>query len=174
MSDNTWSFRISRTPLGFFAGPIRKFLGIPDDLKMLLGISFGYPDAVAPGHRVRMGRVPVSESRAFQASPFSADHRALPQERWMCGISIALGAYSHAPKIQPAIESSIAEAKHMRTGIIGRGNIGGTIARKLAATDQTVKLAGRVGPEENRDQVEKIGALPVASSEAVKDVDAMR
>jgi predicted dinucleotide-binding enzyme len=62
----------------------------------------------------------------------------------------------------------------MRTGIIGRGNIGGTIARKLAATDQTVKLAGRVGPEENRDQVEKIGALPVASSEAVKDVDAMR
>jgi nitroreductase len=56
---------IPQTSLGFFAGPIREYLGISDELKMLFGISFGYPDEVAPGNRMRMDRVPVSESVTF-------------------------------------------------------------------------------------------------------------
>lgn len=59
----------------------------------------------------------------------------------------------------------------MRIGIIGAGNIGGTLARKFAAAGHLVKLAGSKGPEQIREQAEKIGASPVASVDAVKDVD---
>jgi nitroreductase len=58
---------IPQTALGFFAGTIRKFLGIPDELKLLFGISFGYPDDDAPGNRVRMDRVPLETSVTFHA-----------------------------------------------------------------------------------------------------------
>lgn len=56
---------IPQTALGFFAGTIREFLGIPDELKLLFGISFGYPDEAAPGNRIRMDRVPVDTSVTF-------------------------------------------------------------------------------------------------------------
>ncbi|MGK2911163.1 MAG: nitroreductase [Sphingobium sp.] len=58
---------IPQTALGFFAGTIREFLGIPDELKLLFGISFGYPDDSAPGNRVRMDRVPIETSVTFHA-----------------------------------------------------------------------------------------------------------
>jgi nitroreductase len=58
---------IPQTALGFFAGTIREFLGIPDELKLLFGISFGYPDDDAPGNRVRMDRVPLETSVTFHA-----------------------------------------------------------------------------------------------------------
>lgn len=53
---------IPQTALGFFAQTIREFLGVPDELKLLFGISFGYPDEAAPGNRFRMDRVPVDTS----------------------------------------------------------------------------------------------------------------
>ena len=56
---------IPQTSLGFYAGTIREFLGISPDMKMLFGMSFGYPDDDAPGNRMRMGRVPVAESVHF-------------------------------------------------------------------------------------------------------------
>jgi len=59
----------------------------------------------------------------------------------------------------------------MKIGIIGAGNIGGTLARKFVAAGHMVKLAGAKGPEEVREQAEKIGATPVASTDAVKNVD---
>jgi predicted dinucleotide-binding enzyme len=59
----------------------------------------------------------------------------------------------------------------MKIGIIGAGNIGGTIARKLAAAGHSIKLAGADGPKAVREQAEKIGAVPVSSDDAVKDVD---
>lgn len=58
---------IPQTALGFFAGTIRDFLGIPDELKLLFGISFGYPDEDAPGNRVRMDRVPLETSVTFHS-----------------------------------------------------------------------------------------------------------
>lgn len=58
---------IPQTALGFFAGTIRETLGIPDQLKMLFGISFGYPDDKAPGNRMWMDRVPITDSVTFHA-----------------------------------------------------------------------------------------------------------
>lgn len=59
----------------------------------------------------------------------------------------------------------------MKIGIIGAGNIGGTIARKLAAAGHSVKLAGAKGPDNIRDRAAEIGAVPVAAQDAVKDVE---
>lgn len=61
----------------------------------------------------------------------------------------------------------------MKIGIIGAGNIGGTIARKLAAAGHSVKLAGAKGPDDIRDKAAEIGAVPVAAQDAVKDVEAI-
>jgi nitroreductase len=58
---------IPQTALGFFAGTIREFLGIPEELKLLFGISFGYVDEAAPGNRIYMDRVPVDTSVTFHA-----------------------------------------------------------------------------------------------------------
>ncbi len=58
---------IPQTMLGFFAGTVRELLAIPETQKLLFGISFGYPDEEAPGNRVRMDRVPVSESVTFHS-----------------------------------------------------------------------------------------------------------
>lgn len=59
----------------------------------------------------------------------------------------------------------------MKIGIIGAGNIGGTVARKLAAAGHDVKLAGSRGPEAVRALAEKIGATPVSSQDATRDVE---
>lgn len=56
---------IPQTSLGFFAGAIRELLGISEDLKMLFGISFGYPDDTAPGNRMKMDRAPLTETVTF-------------------------------------------------------------------------------------------------------------
>lgn len=56
---------IPQTSLGFYAGTIREVLGIPAEMKMLFGMSFGYPDEAAPGNRMRMDRVPVADSVHF-------------------------------------------------------------------------------------------------------------
>jgi predicted dinucleotide-binding enzyme len=61
----------------------------------------------------------------------------------------------------------------MKIGIIGAGNIGATIARKLAASGHTVKLAGSKGPDDIRDKAAEVGAVPVAAQDAVKDVEAI-
>lgn len=61
----------------------------------------------------------------------------------------------------------------MKIGIIGAGNIGATIARKLAASGHTVKLAGSKGPDDIRDKAAEVGAVPVAAQDAVKDVEAV-
>jgi predicted dinucleotide-binding enzyme len=61
----------------------------------------------------------------------------------------------------------------MKIGIIGAGNIGATLARKLAAGGHSVNLAGSKGPEEIRDKAVEVGANPVAAQDAVKDVDAI-
>lgn len=61
----------------------------------------------------------------------------------------------------------------MKIGIIGAGNIGATLARKLAAAGHSVKLAGSKGPDEIREKAAKIGAVPVAAEVAAKDVDAI-
>ncbi|WP_031317492.1 nitroreductase family protein [Blastomonas sp. CACIA14H2] len=58
---------IPQTALGFYAGTIRKVLGIDDSLKMLFGISFGYPDEHAAGHSYRIGKAAIEESVTFHS-----------------------------------------------------------------------------------------------------------
>jgi hypothetical protein len=58
---------IPQTSLAFFAGTIREFLAIPDELKLLFGISFGYLDDNALDNRVCMDCVPLDTSVSFHA-----------------------------------------------------------------------------------------------------------
>jgi len=56
---------IPQTALGFFADTIREVLNVPDELKMLFGISFGYADPNAPGNSFKLGRDPLSRTVVF-------------------------------------------------------------------------------------------------------------
>ncbi len=58
---------IPQTSLGFYAETIREVLGISEEMKMLFGISFGYPDESAPGNRMHMDRVPITDSVTFHS-----------------------------------------------------------------------------------------------------------
>jgi predicted dinucleotide-binding enzyme len=61
----------------------------------------------------------------------------------------------------------------MKIGIIGAGNIGATLARKLAASGHEVKLANSKGPDTIRDLTRDIGATAVSKEEAVQGVEAI-
>ena len=56
---------IPQTFLGMFAETVRSVLGVPDEFKLMFGISFGRPDAEAPVNRLTVGRAPLSESVVF-------------------------------------------------------------------------------------------------------------
>jgi predicted dinucleotide-binding enzyme len=59
----------------------------------------------------------------------------------------------------------------MKIGIIGAGNIGATLARKLAASGHEVKLANSKEPETIRNLAHDVGATAVSKEEAVQDVE---
>ncbi|WDJ06584.1 NADPH-dependent F420 reductase [Xanthomonas campestris] len=59
----------------------------------------------------------------------------------------------------------------MRIGIIGTGNIGGTLARKLHAAQHDVRVANSRGEEGVRAFAQEIGVTPVDVREVVRDVD---
>jgi predicted dinucleotide-binding enzyme len=59
----------------------------------------------------------------------------------------------------------------MKIGIIGAGNIGATLARKLVACGHEVKLANSKGPESLQNLASEIGAHAVTKEEAVSNVD---
>ncbi|WP_246164538.1 NADPH-dependent F420 reductase [Halopseudomonas laoshanensis] len=59
----------------------------------------------------------------------------------------------------------------MKIGIIGAGNIGVTIARKLSACGHLVKLANSKGPETIHELAKDIGVTAVTKEQAVCDVD---
>ena len=59
----------------------------------------------------------------------------------------------------------------MRIGIIGAGNIGGTLARRLTALGHDVSLANSRGPETLAALAEEIGATPVTVEDAARAGD---
>ncbi|WP_122568425.1 NADPH-dependent F420 reductase [Pseudomonas kilonensis] len=63
------------------------------------------------------------------------------------------------------------EVFEMKIGIIGAGNIGATLARKLAAHGHEVKLANSKGPQSLQNLANEIGVQPVTKEEAVSEVD---
>lgn len=56
---------VPQTYLGSFADTIRNVLAISSDLKMMFGISFGYPDPDAPGNSINVGRDSIMENVTF-------------------------------------------------------------------------------------------------------------
>lgn len=59
----------------------------------------------------------------------------------------------------------------MKIGIIGAGNVGAALARKLAASGHQIKLGNSRGADTIRALAEEIGATPVSAEDAVKDVE---
>lgn len=58
---------IPQTMLGVYADTVREVLGIEPSMKMLFGISFGYPDTTAVGSDYRIDKLPIEESVTFHA-----------------------------------------------------------------------------------------------------------
>lgn len=58
---------IPQTMLGFYADTIREGLGGHPSLKLLFGISFGYPDKTSPANNYRIGKAPITDSVTLHA-----------------------------------------------------------------------------------------------------------
>ncbi|HKN54348.1 MAG TPA: NAD(P)-binding domain-containing protein [Amycolatopsis sp.] len=59
----------------------------------------------------------------------------------------------------------------MKIGVIGAGNIGGTLTRRLAALGHVVFVANSRGPETLRDLAAETGATAVSVTDAARDKD---
>ncbi len=59
----------------------------------------------------------------------------------------------------------------MRIGIIGAGQIGGTLARRLTALGHDVSIANSRGPETLKELAKETGARPVTAAEAARAGD---
>ncbi|MBD8594879.1 NAD(P)-binding domain-containing protein [Pseudomonas sp. CFBP 8758] len=63
------------------------------------------------------------------------------------------------------------ESNKLNIGIIGAGNIGATLARKLAAVGHTVKLANSKRADNIQALTHEIGVHAVTKEQAVLEVD---
>jgi predicted dinucleotide-binding enzyme len=63
------------------------------------------------------------------------------------------------------------EVIEVKIGIIGAGNIGATLARKLAACGHEVKLANSKSPQSIQNLANEIGVHAVTKEDAVSEVD---
>jgi predicted dinucleotide-binding enzyme len=59
----------------------------------------------------------------------------------------------------------------VRIGIVGSGNIGSTLARKLAKAGHSLRIANSRGPETLKDLANETGAKAVTAEEAARDVE---
>ena len=59
----------------------------------------------------------------------------------------------------------------MKIGIIGAGNIGGALTRRLCVLGHEVSIANSRGPETLRDLASATGASAVTVSDAARDKD---
>jgi nitroreductase len=60
---------IPQTVLGMYADTVREVLGVPGDLKLLFGISFGTADSADPINDLRMHRLPIGHSAVLHDTP---------------------------------------------------------------------------------------------------------
>jgi predicted dinucleotide-binding enzyme len=64
-----------------------------------------------------------------------------------------------------------AHRRETKIGIIGAGNIGGTLIRRLTGLGHDVAVANSHGPETLAELTEETGATAVTVEEAVQDKD---
>lgn len=50
----------------YYPDDVREVFGLPDDIGIVLGISFGYEDESVPANRTRVGRAPLGENVVFR------------------------------------------------------------------------------------------------------------
>ncbi|MFI0242296.1 nitroreductase [Streptomyces sp. NPDC016845] len=60
---------IPQTMLGLYADTVRAFLDVPDDLKLLFGISFGTADPTGPVNAFGETRIPLQRSVVLHGTP---------------------------------------------------------------------------------------------------------
>jgi 8-hydroxy-5-deazaflavin:NADPH oxidoreductase len=77
------------------------------------------------------------------------------------------------PAAQPDLEIGIVQfgSVDMKIGLVGAGQIGGALARRLAALGHKVLISNSRGPETLADLAAETGATAVARGDAVRDVD---
>src|SRR3546814_3588159 len=54
-----------QSSLSHYAAVVKRELNIPDDMRLLFGLSFGYEDPDHPSNLVRTSRLPIEEAVAF-------------------------------------------------------------------------------------------------------------
>jgi predicted dinucleotide-binding enzyme len=64
-------------------------------------------------------------------------------------------------------------SNHVKIGIIGSGNIGATVTRKLARAGHSIRIANSRGPETLKDLANETGAKAVMAQDATRDVDVL-
>ena len=69
--------------------------------------------------------------------------------------------------------NSLSKGESMKIGVIGPGEIGGVILRKLRDAGYQVKMANSKGPDSLRKLAAETGAKPVSVEEVVQDVDVL-
>ncbi|MEU5116730.1 NAD(P)-binding domain-containing protein [Streptomyces longwoodensis] len=81
---------------------------------------------------------------------------------------------SPAPRVEPHQEDARAsnlEGSGMKIGIIGAGNIGGNLTRRLTALGHDVSVANSRGPHTLTELAEETGATPVRVEEAARGAE---
>ncbi|MET9113879.1 NAD(P)-binding domain-containing protein [Streptomyces longwoodensis] len=81
---------------------------------------------------------------------------------------------SPAPRVEPHQEDARAsnlEGSGMKIGIIGAGNIGGNLTRRLTALGHDVSVANSRGPHTLTELAEETGATPVTVEEAARGAE---
>ncbi|HEX5409839.1 MAG TPA: NADPH-dependent F420 reductase [Gemmatimonadaceae bacterium] len=115
----------------------------------------------AAGHDGRLG---VANDGSSDPRFARGDRRAAEREmraRWFLREGAALA---------PAFTSNQEETR-MNIGIIGAGNIGGTLTRRLTALGHNVSVANSRGPESLSDLTAETGAHAVTAQDAARHKD---
>ncbi|MGW0501212.1 NADPH-dependent F420 reductase [Streptomyces sp. NPDC003007] len=115
---------------------------------------------VGPGPRSRTGPHPRARGRLLREAPTRT--RNSP----------------HAAEVDPGHEgrtrrcsSPEGQGEDMKIGIIGAGNIGGNLTRRLTALGHDVSVANSRGPETLTALAEETGATPVTVGEAARGAE---
>jgi len=77
----------------------------------------------------------------------------------------------HLERREDGLDANLNRDSDMKIGIIGPGNIGGTLTRRFAALGHKVSIANSRGPETLADLATETGATPVTVEQAAQAGD---
>ncbi|MEI7029982.1 NADPH-dependent F420 reductase [Streptomyces pratensis] len=125
----------------------------------------------SPSRRNRLPRTPKRPTRAG-GLPATADGGGKSESRLAISPSRERNRFGCSwvddATEPPSSARQPRKAADMKIGIIGAGNIGGNLTRRLTALGHDVSVANSRGPQTLTALAEETGATPVAASEAAK------